>query len=280
VNVRRLIVNADDMGLTEGHNRAIIHAHAEGILTSASLLANGTAFADAVVRAREQPRLGIGVHLTLLEGTPVRPVAAVPGMVRDGLFGVRYGALLWNITLRRIELTQAYDEWQAQIEKVMSTGLPITHLDSHKHVHMHPQLLGLALALAEEYGIGRMRLSRPPGLPRALKPALLGVLAIWARRRMARRGIRFPNALLGIEHSGTMTTMCVLAAVQDPWHGIRELMMHPACLTPQVRAALSDRGYDWVARYRFRDELAALCSPHVRSALSKHGVQLVSYEAL
>jgi predicted glycoside hydrolase/deacetylase ChbG (UPF0249 family) len=196
------------------------------------------------------------------------------------LFRARYGALLWNVTLRRIELAHVYDEWQAQIEKVMSTGLPITHLDSHKHVHMYPQLFGLALALAEEYGIGRMRLSRPPGLPRALKPALLGALAIWARWRMARRGIRFPNALLGIEHSGTMTTMRVLAAIRDPWHGIRELMMHPACLTTQALAELSDRGYHWVARYRFRDELAALCSPEVRSALGKHGVQLVSYEAL
>ena len=280
MSVRRLIVNADDMGLTEGHNRAIARTHTQGVLTSASLLACGAAFDDAIRRARALPGLGIGVHLTLLEGTAVQQAAAIPDLVdRDGLFGQSYGRLLWGITLGQIALDQVRDEWRAQIEKVMITGLRVTHLDSHKHIHMHPQLLGATLELADEFGVRRMRLSRSPGLPRSVKGTALGLLAVWARWRLVRRGIGSPDALLGLEASGRMNTARVLAAIRRPWRGVRELMMHPA-YPGQDLALLLDRGYRWIAGYRFRDELAALCSPQVSAALDERQIQLVDYEAV
>jgi hopanoid biosynthesis associated protein HpnK len=281
VTSRQLIVNADDMGLTEGHNRAIVQAHSEGILTSASLLACGMAFDDAVVRARTLPGLGVGIHLTLLEGTPLCPPRTVPDLVvpgEDGTFGTQYGRLLWGVTFGQVRLRQVSDEWRAQIVKVLESGLRVTHLDSHKHVHMHPQLLGATLALADEYGISRMRLSRPARLLGG-KTAALGLLSVWARRRLARRGIRFPGALLGLETSGQMTAARLRKAIQAPWSGTRELMTHPAYPSREL-ARLAARGYRWIDSYRFGDELAALCSRQTREAVAESDIELVTYESL
>jgi hopanoid biosynthesis associated protein HpnK len=277
-----LIVSADDMGLSEGHNRAIVQAHSEGILTSASLLACGMAFDDAVARARTLPNLGIGVHLTLLEGMPVCPPTMVPDLVvpgENGTFGTRYGGLLWGLTFGQVRLCQVGDEWRAQIVKALEGGLRITHLDSHKHVHMHPQLLGVALALADEYDIPRMRLSRPARLLSGAKAATLGLLSVWARRRLARRGIRFPEALLGLETSGRITPARLQKAIQTTWSGTRELMTHPAYPSQEL-ARLAARGCRWIDMYRFGDELAALCSRQTMAALAQGNIELVTYESL
>lgn len=272
-----LIVNADDLGLTEGNNRAIVEAHERGIVTSTSLLACGIAFNDAIERVRGLPTLGVGVHLTLLEGVPVLPAAKVPGLVDgSGRFGLRYTWLFRWPVLGRVLLDQVRREWRAQIEKVLATGLAVTHLDSHKHIHMHPQLLEIVLALADEFGIRRMRLSRPLRLASGPKTAMLGLLAVWARRRAGRRGVRTPDVLLGLEASGQMSEAQMLAALQRPWQGVCELMVHPAYSNADLDRFLA-AGYDWIARYRFADELAALCSPAVRQALNQMSIRRIHY---
>jgi hopanoid biosynthesis associated protein HpnK len=265
-----LIVNADDLGLTEGNNRAVVEAHSRGILTSTSLLACGMAFDDAVARVRELPALGVGVHLTLLEGVPALPAAKVPDLVDEyGRFGLSYARLFRRPALGSALLKQVRREWRAQIEKVLATGLPATHLDSHKHVHMHPQLLEVVLGLADEFGIRRMRLSRPLHLASGPKSALLGLLALWARRQAARRGVRSPDAL-------QMTEARMLAALKRTWQGVRELMVHPAYPSADLDRFLAE-GYAWIAGYRFAGELAALCSPTVRQALDQAGIQRIHY---
>jgi len=285
VSSARLIVNADDLGLTEGHNRAIVAAHRHGILTSASLMACGLAFDDAVERARLVPALGVGVHLTLLEGVPVLPTAEVPDLVdKCGKFGLSWVGLFQRLAVRRIQLEQVRREWRAQIGKVAATGLRVTHLDSHKHIHMHPQLLGVVLALASEFGVRRMRVSRPlrlagRGYALGVKPAFLGVLALWARRRAACVGVRTPDALVGLDASGQMTTARVLAILERPWQGTREWMMHPAYPSAALDQLLAE-GYGWISGYRFEDELAALCSARVRARLDELQIELVNYGEL
>ena len=276
----RLIVNADDLGLTEGHNCAIVEAHRGGILTSASLLACGLAFDDAVERVRSVPTLGVGVHLALLEGVPVLPADVVPDLVGgDGRFGLSWVGLFRRLALGQVRREQVYREWYAQIEKVLATGLHVTHLDSHKHVHMHPQLLEVALALADEFGIRRMRLARPLHLVSGARPMLLGVLATWARQRATQRGVRTPDALVGLEASGQVTTAYMLAALRRPWQGTREWMMHPAYPNAALAQLLAE-GYGWIAGYRFEDELAALCSTRVRARLDGLQIELMHYGAL
>lgn len=277
----RLIVNADDLGLTKGQNRAIIEAHSSGILTSASLMACGLAFEDAVERARSLTSLGIGVHLTLLEGTPVLPATKVSGLVDDdGKFRLNWAGLFRRLATGQVRLEQVRREWRAQIQKVMATGLPVTHFDSHKHIHMHPQLLEVALSLADEFGISRMRLSRPMHLTLKAKLTFpLWLLAVWARWRAFQHSVHTPDALLGLESSGRMTEARVLSALNRPWRGTRELMMHPAYPDAALNRLLEE-GYDWIAEYRFEDELSALCAIEVRAMLTRLGIELVSYGAL
>jgi hopanoid biosynthesis associated protein HpnK len=284
MRAKRLIINADDLGLTEGHNRAILDAHWRGIVTSASLLACGVAFDDAVASLRTAPTLGIGVHLSLLEGVPVLPFAQVPDLVdTQGRFGLSYAALFGRLALRRGAIEQVTREWRAQIERVLGAGIRVTHLDSHKHVHMHPRLLGVALALAGEYGLWRMRLSRPLCPTCGAKTAVLSTLGAWGGRRAEAYGVRTPHALLGLEASGRMTTPRVLAALSRldacPPGGVCELMMHPAHAGPTLDR-LREEGYRWIGRFQFEQEHRALCAPVVRTALDQLGIERVSYEAV
>lgn len=276
----RLIVNADDLGLTEGHNRAIVEAHMRGILTSASLLACGGAFQDAVELARRVPTLGIGVHLTLLEGRPVLPPKEVSSLVtRKGEFGLYYSVLVRSLFLRKIQMDEVYREWEAQIQKVTDTGLSVTHLDSHKHIHMHPQLLELVLLLAKKFGLGRIRLSCPPHVTMNImnmKSVVLWFMALWAGGRLKKHGMRSPDALMGLDLSGRMTVRHLLETIHNAWEGTHELMVHPA-YTSAALDKLAEGGYEWIYHYFFEEELAALCSTEVKKRLEDMGVDLIHF---
>lgn len=280
MNRPRLIVNADDLGMTEGHNRAIVDAHRRGILTSASLLACGKAFQDAVAQARRVPTLGIGVHLTLLEGHPVLPPREVSSLVtKNGEFGLYYSALVRSLFLRKIHLDEVYREWDAQIQKVMDTGLSVTHLDSHKHIHMHPQFLEVVLSLANRFGLGRIRLSCPLHVTMSIinmKSTVLWLLALWVRGRLKKHGMRSPAALMGLDLSGRMTARHLLETIDSPWEGTHELMVHPA-YTSAALEELAEGGYEWIYDYSFEEELAALCSTEVKKRLEDMGVELIHF---
>src|SRR5262245_42987845 len=151
--MKRLIVNADDFGLSEGINRAVVLGHRQGIVTSATLMANGGAFATAVEMARTAGSLGIGVHLNLTEGAPVSTPSAIPGLVdARGLFAHTVEQLGWKVLRGTLRLLDIEREFRAQIEKVLAAGVAVTHLDSHKHVHLIPALCHMVLRLATEYG--------------------------------------------------------------------------------------------------------------------------------
>jgi len=139
--MKRLIVNADDFALTESVNRGIIAAHRDGILTSASLLANGTAFEQAIASSQHVPQLSVGVHLNISEGTPVTPAAHISTIVDGrGEFYLKPFHLWVRILKRQINLDHIYTECRAQICKVFEAGIGPTHLDGHLHIHILPQL--------------------------------------------------------------------------------------------------------------------------------------------
>jgi predicted glycoside hydrolase/deacetylase ChbG (UPF0249 family) len=158
--VKDLIVNADDLGWTEGVNRGIVEAHRKGLVTSTSLLANGRAFASALEVARNNPELGVGVHLNLSDGPPTAPADEVPGLVNEAgdLEGGPQGILL-KIASRSLRVEEVEREWDAQITKIREAGIHPTHLDGHKHVHMLPGLFESALRLAKRHKIAAIRIS-------------------------------------------------------------------------------------------------------------------------
>jgi len=155
------ILNGDDFGLSAGINRGIIEAHREGILTSASLMVVGEAFEEAVTLAHENARLSLGIHLTLVEGSPVLPPNQIPSLVtRDGRFVGSLGAFLTRWLTGRIRLQEVQRELEAQVEKALKGKLRVDKLDSHMHVHLLPGIFHLVLRLAKQYRIKAIRIPR------------------------------------------------------------------------------------------------------------------------
>ncbi|MDZ7343958.1 MAG: ChbG/HpnK family deacetylase, partial [candidate division KSB1 bacterium] len=157
----KIIVHADDFGLTEKINDGILWAHRYGILTSTSIMANGQAFAHAVALARAAPRLDVGVHLTLIEERPLLDPHEIPTLVgAEGKFHAHAIQFTRRYIAGRINLMEVAKELEAQVEKILSAGLNPTHLDSHQHVHMLPGVSRVAVALGRKYGIPAMRVPK------------------------------------------------------------------------------------------------------------------------
>src|SRR5205823_3720263 len=156
--LRQLVVNADDLGLTAGVNDGIFDAHDMGILTSASLFANAPATADAVRRARARSSLGVGAHLTLVDGTPTLPARSIPTLVTgDGRFRASWRPFIVACLQGRVSLGEVERELTAQIEQIRAMGISPTHLDAHKHVHLYPPVFAIVARLAARFGIPVVR---------------------------------------------------------------------------------------------------------------------------
>ena len=160
--MNRVIINADDFGIHTEVNHAIIEACEQGVLTSTSLLPTGPAFEEAVSLARTCPRLGIGIHLCLVGSLPtVLSPQEVPTLVTDsGRVPDSYPEVIKRACQGRLDYGQVYRELDAQMEKIMATGLPIDHIDSHQHLHVLPQIWNIVQSLMMKYGIHRVRIPR------------------------------------------------------------------------------------------------------------------------
>lgn len=286
MSARRLIVAADDFGMSPAVNAGILRAHREGILTEASLMMRGAAVTEAVALARATPTLGVGLHLTLLQGSCTAPAAELPLLVDgDGRFpddpvwtGMRYfftpGA---RAQIRR--------EIVAQLDAFAATGLPLSHVDGHLTIHMHPIALAVLLDVAPRYGLRALRLPHDPlgaalrwdrrHAPRKLfEGAVFGGLARWARPRLARAGLRHPDRVYGMHQTGCIDEAYLLHLAAMLPSGVSEVYAHPA-------AAVDAEARRWrPADYASEAELAALCSPRVRAALAAAGIELIRYSEL
>jgi predicted glycoside hydrolase/deacetylase ChbG (UPF0249 family) len=279
----RLIVNADDFGLTEGTNRAIVDAHHTGIVTSTSLLANGYAFDHAVALAREVPLLGIGVHLTLTEGPSV-----APGMAAD-LFPAGRGYLpLSNqphvraLAAGRLPHAAIRREFEAQVGKVMAAGIQPTHIDGHKYIHLLPGITAIAADVARQYAIPAMRVPHRLGdSPFSRIGRLSGLLAIWLMGALAYRvarwaGLLVPDRVVGFVDTGHLSPDAIRRLLRAPRPGVTEMLCHPAYRSAQLDALLA-QGYRWIAGYDFDRETAAVSDPAARRSLEAAGWSLHSF---
>lgn len=271
--MRTILITADDFGWTDGQNLAVARGAAAGTLHRASLLANGPAFSEAAAIGQAHPGLGVGVHLTLCEGRPLLPSRRLgPLCDAAGSFHDRLGPLLQLYMTGRLDVAAVRAEWQAQVERVLDAGVRPTHLDGHKHVHLLPPLFELTMELAHRYGVSYLRVPATtpdrPSVGRAPAWTVLRGLGLRARRRLRRvgGGLTAPDAFIGFADSGAMTPSRLVAAIRSAPPGVTEIMLHPAVDTPAM-ATLRDR-YGWARRYRFGDELAALCHPDVAAALA------------
>lgn len=285
MSARRLIVSADDFGMSAGVNAAIYEAHARGILTEASLMVTGRAAAEAIALARAHPTLGVGLHLVLVQGHAASPPARVPRLVGpDAAFTARPIAAGLRYFFTPGIRAELWREVGAQIEAFLASGLPLSHIDGHVTIHVHPVVLEALLAVSARYGVRAARLPREP-LAAALRydrrhlgrklfeAAAFAILSRRAVPRMARAGFRHPDRVYGLHQSGHVTEDYVLAVIESLPPGVSELYCHPARVDDEARR--------WrPADYASEAELAALTSPRVREAITRAGIELISYRDL
>ena len=285
---RNLIVNADDLGWTAGVNRGITEAHSNGIVTSASLLANGEAFAEAAELTRGTRGLGVGVHLNLSDGAPVAARNAVPSLLNNtGEFEGGPDALLLKIAMRAVSMQEVETEWEAQITKVRAAGVDPTHLDGHKHVHMLPGLFPIALRLAKRHGIGSIRVSHEASNLRAalsagdlhatvvLKQGVqargLKLLARDAREQAERAGISAADYFCGIAQTGELTKQGVMRLLRSLPEGTTELMCHPGYADDALRKTATR------LQGSREKEVQILTDKEIRNLVASQGIRLIDY---
>ncbi|KMO28775.1 hopanoid biosynthesis-associated protein HpnK [Methylobacterium aquaticum] len=268
---KRLVVTSDDFGLSTQVNEAVERAHCDGILTTASLMVSAPGAADAVARARAMPSLRVGLHLVMVEAWPTLPAADLPDLT-DGAGLLRADQaklgldLARNVRARR----QLAAEIRAQFEAYRATGLPLDHVNAHKHFHIHPIIAGIVLKIGRDYGMRAIRVPRESreALRRAepgSRPGLALDTAPWAallRARARRAGLLTPDGVLGLAWSGAMTPARVEGLLRHLPDGLTELYLHPATAGGFPGEA---------AGYAYAEEFAALVAPESRAALAASG---------
>ena len=210
---KRLIVTADDVGLHRGMTDGAIRAHVDGVVTACSIVANGAAFEHAVERLRDIPTLACGIHLALVEERPLS--GNVPSLIgANGLFPENYAAFLTSYTLRRTRIDEVERELRAQIERVLQTGLTLTHANGHQHLHLLPRIFEIVQRLAEEYRIGYVRTVDEP---RSFSPrgAALRVLTSLGRKARKHARTKTNDRTIGITRAGHFTDADVIIKMLD-----------------------------------------------------------------
>jgi hopanoid biosynthesis associated protein HpnK len=237
--VSRLIVNADDFGLTPGVNRAIVELHHAGVLTSATLMAKAGATSEAIAMASATPTLGVGCHVVLVDGDPVLPPADIPSLIdqQTGRFLVGLGAFLTRLFTGCIRLAEIEAEAAAQIGRLQASGLRLTHIDSHKHTHMFPPVLRPVLRAARAAGIRAVRNPFEPewavrATPRAswLRAGEVFLLRRFGpafRRMIAREKFATTDGTIAVVGTGTLDSRAVRSLLDELPEGTWELVTHP-----------------------------------------------------
>jgi hopanoid biosynthesis associated protein HpnK len=270
---RRLIINADDFGLSHSVNEAVIRAHREGILTSASLMVNESGFDEAVKLAKENPKLGVGLHLTLLQGRSTLPPEKIPDLVNTrGEFCESPVGVGMNYFFKCKLREQLRAEIHAQFEKFRSTGLPLDHVNGHLHFHLHPTVFKILMEDADKFPIRHLRLTRDclarscrmtqgKFFTRVTHATIFEMLSRRARKTLDAKKIRHAQITFGLLQDSRVDEDYVLKLLPELPPGDSELYSHPSL-------------------DNFKREFDALISPRVKSRVQELGIELIRYQDL
>jgi len=282
--VRRLIINADDFGLTSGVNRGILESHQSGVVTSSTLMACGAQFQEGVALALQVPRLSVGCHVVLVDGAPVLSVeqlsslasAGSPPRFRESLIGFAGRAAAGRLDQEQIE-----QEVTAQIQKLQAAGIDVSHLDSHKHTHMFPVVLRGMLRAAKNCGVRAIR--------NPFEPLVFAKVGSWKRQFQLRMLQRYretfrselaeaamvtPDGCIGIAVTGGLTLAAFQSLVENLPEGTWELVSHPGYIDEdldEIKTRL---------RASREKELAILTSAAAKESLRRAQIELISYREL
>ena len=273
----RLVVNADDLGLSPEIDAGIFDAARNGIVTSASILVAGRSFESARLQLGGSG-LGVGVHLAAVGGLPPAAGARVPELCEDGKLPQSWGRLIPRLVRRPRLANEILTEFGAQLAQARDAGIAIDHVDAHQHVHMWPSVFRGVLELCRQFGIRALRVpdERPtlgafmrPSRAAAMTP--LWLLSAWERRSLGRE-FRAPR-FWGLYDGGALDRRALLRTVEALPEGDHEIGCHPG---RGVQGVPEDP--EW--RYRWDAERIALCDPALRKVLERRGIQLVRFSDL
>jgi hopanoid biosynthesis associated protein HpnK len=277
--LKQLIVNADDFGLTPAVNRGVARAFQNGIVTSTSLLVTGSAFEDAVALARQSPELDVGLHLALVEERSVLGPDVLPTLVDEtGRFPHTSAEFIRRAILGGINWLEVEREIAAQIALFQETGLRLSHLDSHQHLHMFPPVFQIVRRLARwvenvwiRNPVGPWRKSPDTPMGRWVQRLGLNLTCLAARGLQDGAQPLMPDGLYGFEVSGRLTRRTLEQILRKIPDGLYELICHPGENDPATRTRYSHWGYRWA------EELEALTAPETRVFLKEQGIALTSF---
>jgi len=280
--MKQIIITSDDFGLSSGVNRAVEKGWQDGILTCASIMAGGGAFDQAVQIARRNPALQVGLHLTLVQGSSALPPEKIPGLVdAAGKFRDNPVAAGMRYFFDKGLYKQLQMEIEAQIIRVKDAGIPLTHIDGHLNIHLHPTVFSILEELMPRHGITSFRLSRERLLHnlawnreriagKSLERIIFGALSSHARPVLKRLNIRHAREVKGVLNSGRMIEEYLLNILDGLGQGVTELYFHPGILPDEeITRRMPD--------YRHEDELAALTSQRIREKLTALSIELTNY---
>jgi hopanoid biosynthesis associated protein HpnK len=283
-----LIVNADDFGFTSGVNRAIAEAHSHGVVTSSTLMANGPAFAEAAQLAKTLPTLSVGCHVVLTDGRPVLDAAQLPSLTTGAQFRDGMKTFAARAIAGRMNADEITAEAAAQIRKIQSACVAVSHLDTHKHTHLFPKILRPLLRAGAECGVRAVRNPFGPRLP-LRSSQLLARPSLWVRyaevrflsrfagkfrEAVDRDGFHTPDGTLGIVVTGALDESLFHAIAHSIPEGTWEFVCHPGYNDADLQAS-STR-----LRSSREIELRVLTLPAAREVLAQQGIELISYREL
>jgi chitin disaccharide deacetylase len=293
--VLRLIVNADDLGLTSGVNRAILQSNRDGIVSSATLMANARALPEAVsllqsTSAYRERKLGIGCHIVLIDGSPLSPPQSISTLLDPDSKAPRFRSKMWKFALAaargNISVKDVETEASTQIRELLDAGIELSHVDCHKHSHMFPAILEGVLRAAKTHGIGAIRNPFEPSFARPFRLATSGKNAVRSaetallnaayakqfRRKVREYGLNTTDGSIGVTVTGTLNAQAFQATVRNlPADGVYEFVCHPGYNDAELASAgtrlLQSR----------ETELSVLCSKEARQALEESGTELINF---
>lgn len=281
--MKKLIVNADDFGLHTCVNQAIIQGHTNGCITSASVMPTGSAFEDAIHLALKTPSLGIGVHLTLVSEKPLLSCQKVNSLVSsNGYFKKDYMGFIQEFLRKNIDLKEVYLELSAQIEAVCQTGVKITHIDSHQHLHILPGIIDIVIDLAKQYEIKAIRIPAEPyffaggynaDIKRFLSKCGLTFLSTLARNLVRKNHLMSTQHFFGMLAGGNMFPVYFSNIIDTLPEGSSEIMIHPGINTDVLQ-----EHFGW--NYHWESELNAVMEKNIIEKISNRHIQLCSFGAL
>lgn len=276
----RLIVSADDFGLTDGVCRAVLRGHLAGLVTATSLLAVGRSFELAARMLADHPGLDAGAHLAIVgEDPPLLTAREIPTLVdRRGAFPLSYRTVVARGAVGRLDPADVRREFAAQLDRITAAGVRVSHLDTHQHTHLWPSVAGVLVELAVDRGVPGVRTPRSARLLPVGAP--VNLLAARLRRRIVRAGLVTTTTYAGLDQAGAMDLTAFRAAVTElvgslpVTGGSVEINTHPG----EAGDPDLDR-FDW-GGYRWADELAMLTDPVTRAVTTAIGYTPGSFRDL